>query len=442
MQRCRLVMRTIALVGRPNVGKSSLFNCLVKSRQAITSTFAGTTRDIRQGVVSLGGVFVQLLDTGGLDPGHALGTQITKHSLETIQKCDLVFYVVDGKQIPLDEDKNYFYRICQKVRNCFLIVNKIDNDQEAREAYSFSSFGAKAMFFVSASHNRGLQALIQAAITQLNLQESPTQEISPLVSAIQVGIIGRVNVGKSSLLNALVQQERALVSEVAGTTIDPVDQHISHHGQEICFVDTAGLRQRSKIQGLEKYALDRTTKVLEQSQIAILVLDVSVPFVDLDEKIAALVDKHRLGVVVVFNKWDIRHANFEAIMESFKHKFKFLHYAPTITASALDKRHIEKIKDKILEVYAHFCKRISTSTLNQVIAEATQKHPLPSDHGKIVRIYYGTQFASCPPQIALVMNRPKALHFSYKRYLINVLRQKFGFLGTPIILSTRDKKSQ
>ncbi|WP_104749657.1 ribosome biogenesis GTPase Der [Helicobacter cynogastricus] len=435
-------MRVIALMGRPNVGKSSLFNCLVRGRQAITSTIAGTTRDIRQGIVSLGGRYVQLLDTGGLDPGHVLGTQITKHSLEIVQKCDLVLYVVDGKQIPLDEDKNYFYQICQRVQNCFLIVNKIDNDQEAREAYSFANFGAKAMFFVSASHQKGLQPLIQTIISKLGLQESSTQEIPPSVSAIQVGIIGRVNVGKSSLLNALVQQERALVSEVAGTTIDPVDQYITHHSQEICFVDTAGLRQRSKIQGLEKYALDRTTKVLEQSQIAILVLDVSAPFVDLDEKIAALVDKHRLGVVVVFNKWDIRHANFEAIMENFKHKFKFLHYAPTITASALDKRHIEKIKDKILEVYAHFCKRIPTSTLNQVIAEATQKHPLPSDHGKIVRIYYGTQFASCPPQIALVMNRPKALHFSYKRYLINVLRQKFGFLGTPIILSTRDKKSQ
>ncbi|WP_104758172.1 ribosome biogenesis GTPase Der [Helicobacter salomonis] len=434
-------MSVIALVGRPNVGKSSLFNCLTKGRRAITSAVAGTTRDVKPAVVSLGGYFVRLLDTGGLDPGHVLGAQITKHSLEIIQTCDLVLYVVDGKQMPLDEDKHYFHQMCQKVQHCFLIVNKIDNDQEEMEAYGFASFGAKAMFCVSASHNRGLQTLIEAVITALNFQKTP-QEMLLHTPAIQVGIIGRVNVGKSSLLNALVQQERALVSEIAGTTIDPVDQSITYQGQEICFVDTAGLRQRSKIQGLEKYALDRTTKVLEQSQIAILVLDASTPFVELDEKIAALVDKHRLGVVVVFNKWDIKHAKFEAIMENFTHKFKFLHYAPTITASALDKRHIEKIKDKILEVYAHFSKRISTSTLNQVITEATQKHPLPSDHGKIVRIYYSTQFASCPPQIALVMNRPKALHFSYKRYLVNVLRQKFGFLGTPIVLSTRDKKAQ
>ncbi|MFC3848269.1 ribosome biogenesis GTPase Der [Helicobacter baculiformis] len=431
-------MHKIAIVGRPNVGKSSLFNCLSKTRNAITSALAGTTRDIKKQIIDLEGHPVELWDTGGFDPTHALGTQICQHNLQTLHTCDLVLYVVDGKIPPQEEDRCHFYKIQQRVKKCFLLVNKIDNCQEQNEAYAFGSFGALQMFFLSASHRRGLKTLIQAILA--TLPPSENLALSSDTPRIQVGIIGRVNVGKSSLLNALVQQERALVSDIAGTTIDPVDQSVMHAGQEICFVDTAGLRQRSKIAGLEKYALDRTSKVLEQSQIALLVLDASAPFVELDEKIAALVEKHRLGVVVVLNKWDMRHASFETIIESFQHKFKFLHYAPVLTTSATSKRHIHALKDKILEVYEHFCMRISTSTLNQVITEATQRHPLPSDHGKIVRIYYSTQFNTSPPQIALVMNRPKALHFSYKRYLINTLRARFGFLGTPIILSARDKK--
>ncbi|WP_120944685.1 ribosome biogenesis GTPase Der [Helicobacter labacensis] len=432
-------MHQIAIVGQPNVGKSSLFNCLSHSQSAITSPIATTTRDIKRQIVDLQGHAVQLLDTGGFDSSHILGTQIHQHNLKALKTSDLVLFVVDGKIPPQEEDKRLVYQIQKHAKACFLLVNKIDNQAEEHQAYTFGCFGIKQMFFVSASHKRGLTPLIAA----INATLRPSQETPSLnsTSTIQVGIIGRVNVGKSALLNALVHQERALVSTMPGTTINPVDQSVMHSNQEICFVDTAGLRQRSKIAGLEKYALDRTNKVLAQSHIALLVLDASAPFVDLDEKIAALVEKHRLGVVVALNKWDIRHGEFERVMQDFKRKFKFLHYAPVLTTSALDKRHIHALKDKIVEVYQHFCQRINTSTLNQVIAQATQQHPLPSDHGKIVRIYYSTQFASSPPQIALVMNRPKALHFSYKRYLINTLRARFGFLGTPIFLSTRAKKS-
>ncbi|TSA82391.1 ribosome biogenesis GTPase Der [Helicobacter mehlei] len=431
-------MLKVAILGRPNVGKSSLFNCLVKNRSAITSAIAGTTRDIKKQIIELGGRTIELWDTGGFDDSYVFGGAIRTLNLEALKACDLVLYVVDGKVLPQEEDKRQFLEICQRARSCWLVVNKIDNQAIELLGYEFVSLGAQEMFFISASHKRGLDTLL-TALLKLTPQEA-TQEPADGAGAIQVGIIGRVNVGKSALLNALVKQERALVSSTPGTTIDPVDQIITHHDQAICFVDTAGLRQRSKILGLEKFALDRTRKVLEKSQIALLVLDVSAPFVELDEKIASLVDTYRLGVVVVFNKWDVRHARFEVIMQDFKRKFKFLHYAPTLTASALEQRHIEKIKDQILQVHAHFSKRIPTSALNQIITQATQKHPLPSDHGKIVRIYYSTQFASCPPQIALVMNRPKALHFSYKRYLTNTLREKFGFLGTPIVLHARGKE--
>ncbi|WP_163533602.1 ribosome biogenesis GTPase Der [Helicobacter suis] len=433
-------MLKIAILGKPNVGKSSLFNCLLKSRSAITSDIAGTTRDIKKQTFLLAGHGVELWDTGGFDADSIFGAQIKSFNLEAIKTSDLILYVVDGKIPPQDEDKKYLLEIQKQKRACFLLVNKLDNQVEELAGYEFASLGIKEMFFISVSHNKGLNTLTAAILKHFALKPlEPSTHLSTN-PPIQVGIIGRVNVGKSSLLNALTEQERALVSDVPGTTIDPVDQSILHHDQTICFVDTAGLRQRSKVEGLEKFALDRTRKVLEKSHIALLVLDASTPFVELDEKIASLAGEYNLGVIVVFNKWDIKHAIFETIVQDFKHKFKFLQYAPLLTASAASKRHILQIKDKILEVYRYFSMRISTSTLNQTIIEATEKHPLPSDHGKIVRIYYSTQFASCPPQIALVMNRPKALHFSYKRYLTNTLRAKFGFLGTPILLLARGKE--
>ena len=261
-------------------------------------------------------------------------------------------------------------------------------------------------------------------------------------STISIGIIGRPNVGKSSLLNALTNTNRSLVSDIAGTTIDPVDEHIMYNGYKLTFVDTAGIRRRSKIEGIEKYALDRTQKMLQECDIALLVLDCSTEFVELDEKISSIASSNGLGVIVVFHKWDIRSKEFDSRLEVYKRKFKFLEYAPIITASSTTHRHIKELKQKIIEVYQHFSLRIPTAKLNTCIQNALKKHPIPSDHGKIVRIYYATQFDSKPPKIALIMNRPNALHFSYKRYLINTLRQHFGFLGTPIIIEARSKKTR
>ena len=261
-------------------------------------------------------------------------------------------------------------------------------------------------------------------------------------NTISIGIIGRPNVGKSSLLNALTNTNRSLVSDIAGTTIDPVDEHIMYNGYKLTFVDTAGIRRRSKIEGIEKYALDRTQKMLQECDIALLVLDCSTEFVELDEKISSIASSNGLGVIVVFHKWDIRSKEFDSRLEVYKRKFKFLEYAPIITASSTTHRHIKELKQKIIEVYQHFSLRIPTAKLNTCIQNALKKHPIPSDHGKIVRIYYATQFDSKPPKIALVMNRPNALHFSYKRYLINTLRQHFGFLGTPIIIEARSKKTR
>ncbi|RVZ02923.1 ribosome biogenesis GTPase Der [Helicobacter pylori] len=458
MNTSHKTLKTIAILGQPNVGKSSLFNRLARERIAITSDFAGTTRDINKRKIALNGHEVELLDTGGMAKDALLSKEIKALNLKAAQMSDLILYVVDGKSIPSDEDIKLFREVFKINPNCFLVINKIDNDKEKERAYAFSSFGIPKSFNISVSHNRGISALIDAMLNALNLNQIIEQDLDADIlesletpnnaleenkeeEIIQVGIIGRVNVGKSSLLNALTKKERSLVSSMAGTTIDPIDETILIGDQKICFVDTAGIRHRGKILGIEKYALERTQKALEKSHIALLVLDVSTPFVELDEKISSLADKHSLGIILILNKWDIRYAPYEEIMATLKRKFRFLEYAPVITTSCLKARHIDEIKHKIIEVYECFSKRIPTSLLNSVIFQATQKHPLPSDGGKLVKVYYATQFATKPPQISLIMNRPKALHFSYKRYLINTLRKEFNFLGTPLILNAKDKKS-
>ncbi|PUD08981.1 ribosome biogenesis GTPase Der [Helicobacter pylori] len=457
MNTSHKTLKTIAILGQPNVGKSSLFNRLARERIAITSDSAGTTRDINKRKIALNGHEVELLDTGGMAKDALLSKEIKALNLKAAQMSDLILYVVDGKSIPSDEDLKLFREVFKINHNCFLVINKIDNDKEKERAYAFSSFGMPKSFNISVSHNRGISALIDAILNALNLNQIIEQDLDADIleslennapeeetkeeEIIQVGIIGRVNVGKSSLLNALTKKERSLVSSVAGTTIDPIDETILIGDQKICFVDTAGIRHRGKILGIEKYALERTQKALEKSHIALLVLDVSAPFVELDEKISSLADKHSLGIILILNKWDIRYAPYEEIMATLKRKFRFLEYAPVITTSCLKARHIDEIKHKIIEVYECFSKRIPTSLLNSVITQATQKHPLPSDGGKLVKVYYATQFATKPPQISLIMNRPKALHFSYKRYLINTLRKEFNFLGTPLILNAKDKKS-
>ncbi|MFP6172326.1 ribosome biogenesis GTPase Der [Helicobacter pylori] len=457
MNTSHKTLKTIAILGQPNVGKSSLFNRLARERIAITSDFAGTTRDINKRKIALNGHEVELLDTGGMAKDALLSKEIKALNLKAAQMSDLILYVVDGKSIPSDEDLKLFREVFKINPNCFLVINKIDNDKEKERAYAFSSFGMPKSFNISVSHNRGISALIDAVLNALNLNQIIEQDLDADIlesletnaleeetkeeEIIQVGIIGRVNVGKSSLLNALTKKERSLVSSVAGTTIDPIDETILIGDQKICFVDTAGIRHRGKILGIEKYALERTQKALEKSHIALLVLDVSAPFVELDEKISSLADKHSLGIILILNKWDIRYAPYEEIMATLKRKFRFLEYAPVITTSCLKARHIDEIKRKIIEVYECFSKRIPTSLLNSVINQATQKHPLPSDGGKLVKVYYATQFATKPPQISLIMNRPKALHFSYKRYLINTLRKEFNFLGTPLILNAKDKKN-
>ena len=489
-------MKKIAIIGRPNVGKSSLFNRLVKKRDAITSDLAGTTRDVKRKTALILDKEAELLDTGGLDKGCELFDKIKEMSLKAAYKADIILFMVDGKGLPEEEDKKLFYALQTMGKDIALVVNKIDNDKMKEKLWEFYEFGTDAIFGISVAHNRNTVALLdwiydklpesdirkEADENDVQFVEKHKEEISDEeffsqyaedeeddgyiywdeeeveddsifaqndrikefdendINHIKIAIIGRTNVGKSSLLNALLGEERSVVSSVAGTTIDPIDETIIYKEKQLTFVDTAGLRRRGKIVGIEKFALMRTKEMLENANMALVVLDASEPFLDLDEKIAGLVDKNRLACIIVLNKWDIaKREEHDKIIKEVRDRFKFLAYAPIITLSAKSHQRVDKLHDMILEINENYSQRIPTSKLNEVLERALRRHTLPSMHGQVIRIYYATQYETRPPKIAIIMNKPKGLHFTYRRYLTNKLREAFNFTGTPLLFKAKKR---
>ncbi|EPM8605343.1 ribosome biogenesis GTPase Der [Campylobacter jejuni] len=452
-------MQSIILIGKPNVGKSSLFNRMARQRIAITSDISGTTRDTNKTQIHIHSKKAMLVDSGGLDESDELFKNVKKNTLKVAKESDIILYLVDGKLAPDDEDRQFFYSLKKLGKPIALVINKVDNKKDEERAWEFANFGVKEIFNLSVTHNVGLDELYEWLEKFLheeflipdeeeNLEdfleyyeegkEFQFKEVDQ--NHIRVGIVGRVNVGKSSLLNALVKQERSVVSSIAGTTIDPVNESVVHKDKVIEFVDTAGIRKRGKIQGLERFALNRTEKILSHSQIALLVLDAHEGFNELDERIAGLVAKHYLGVIIVLNKWDKSEMDFDKTVKELRlDRFKFLAYAPVISVSALSGKRVHVLLDKILQIFENFTQKIQTSKLNTLIENATRAHPLPHDYGKLVKIYYAVQYDLAPPKIALIMNRPKALHFSYKRYLQNQIRKEFNFEGVPLVIASRKK---
>ncbi len=455
-------MQSIILIGKPNVGKSSLFNRMARQRIAITSDISGTTRDTNKTQIHIHSKKAMLIDSGGLDESDELFKNVKKNTLKVAKESDIILYLVDGKLVPDDEDRQFFYSLKKLGKPIALVINKVDNKKDEERAWEFANFGVKEIFNLSVTHNVGLDELYEWLEKFLheeflipdeeeNLEdflehyeegkEFQFKEVDQ--NHIRVGIVGRVNVGKSSLLNALVKQERSVVSSIAGTTIDPVNESVVHKDKVIEFVDTAGIRKRGKIQGLERFALNRTEKILSHSQIALLVLDAHEGFNELDERIAGLVAKHYLGVIIVLNKWDKSEMDFDKTVKELRlDRFKFLAYAPVISVSALSGKRVHVLLDKILQIFENFTQKIQTSKLNTLIENATRAHPLPHDYGKLVKIYYAVQYDLAPPKIALIMNRPKALHFSYKRYLQNQIRKEFNFEGVPLVIASRKKGSK
>jgi len=435
-------LKKIAIIGKPNVGKSSLFNRFAREKDAIISEISGTTRDIKKRELLINDREAILLDTGGFDTSSELFETVTEKALKTAGEADIILYMVDGRRLTEEDDKKRFFQLKKKNPNIALVVNKLDNDKMEEAVWDFASFGIDEIFPISVSHNRKINRLLNWVYEKLGKESQKdgeevleedfylkhTDEIymatskTDIESEINVAIIGRVNVGKSSLLNAITKSDRCVVSPIAGTTIDPIDEVLELDGKKVKFVDTAGIRRRGRIEGIEKYALMRTEAMLERSHLAIIVLDATEEFKELDEKIAGLVDKHHIGAIIVLNKWDKSIYEYEDAVQIIRDKFKFLYFAPIITISALTHQRVHKLQEHIFTIYENYTKRVSTSQLNRIVEVAILRHSLPAPKGRMLKIYYSTQYDTSPPRIAIVMNHPKLLHFSYKRYLVNQFR--------------------
>ncbi len=449
----------VALVGRPNVGKSTLFNRLIGARTAIVEDLPGTTRDRIYGEAEWSGVSFVVIDTGGLEaqktaeyraerPGVAplardssrFVTEITNQAQIAVEEADVIVLVVDGKDglTAADEDLAEFLQ--QTTKPILLAVNKAESEQRRQNAAEFWALGAGEPIPISAFHGIGVGDLLDLIAAELS--DSPVRDETE-VDDVAIALVGRPNVGKSSLLNTLLGQDRAIVSEIAGTTRDPIDTEMVYHGQNITLIDTAGVRRRGRVEpGIEKYSVLRSMRSIDRADVALLLIDGVEGVTAQDAHIAGHVLEAHKSVVVLVNKWDIVEKNTQTMVEytrRVREDLKFLDYVPVLFISALTRQRVQKVLPTALAVAAERRHRIPTSELNGVIQDAYHRSPPATKQMRPFRIYYATQASVEPPTFILFVNDPELAHFSYLRYLDNQLRRHHPFVGTPIRIRLRPR---
>ncbi len=441
----------VAIVGRPNVGKSTLFNRLLRQRRAIVEEVPGTTRDRIYGVVEWNGLRFGLFDTGGLLTEEEIERSSERELVEAtkaqaelaIQEADLLIFVVDAAAGPTAGDWEVANFLRRTDKPILLVANKADSREREFNALQFYELGLGDPIPVSALHGRGIADLLDAIAERLPRRE---EEGTAEAETPKIAIVGRPNVGKSALLNAILGQPRQIVSPIPGTTRDAVDTELVWKGQPIVLIDTAGIRRPGRIErGIERYSILRAERAIERSDVAILVVDATEPFTHQDQAVAGKVLDAKKGIVVAINKWDLfEHMEGEGARDAFeedaREAFHFMPWAPLVFVSALTGKNVEHVVDLALVVVAERSRRIPTAELNQLLREAIAHHPPPTRPGKWVKFYYVTQPEVNPPTFVFFCNRPQLVHFSYKRYLENRIRERYGFLGTPIELVFRERE--
>lgn len=431
--------QVVALVGRPNVGKSTIFNRLVGSKVAIIEDTPGVTRDRIYGTVNYLNYSFHLIDTGGIDmESNNFNTQIKGQAELAIDEADVVVFVVDGKEGLTANDYTVKELLKKSGKPVIVAINKTDSKAYEEHKYDFYDLAFDSYIELSAEHGRGFSTLLDE-ITQ-NFKEVPEQYDENI---IKFSIIGRPNVGKSSLVNALLNEERVIVSSVAGTTRDAIDTPFKYQGKDFTVIDTAGMRKRGKIyESVEKYSLLRSLKAIDRSDVCVLVINAEEGIIEHDKHIAGYAIKAGKAIVIAVNKWDMIEDKDKAMkkwQEEIKYQFGFMPYVKTVFLSALTKKRIHTLMPEIIKAYENAHKQISTSALNNVITEAYALNLPPSYKGKRLKIYFSNQSSTCPPTFNIQVNSKGLIHFSYERYLENKIRENFDFTGTPIILNFKNK---
>jgi GTP-binding protein len=430
----------VAIIGRPNVGKSTLFNRMTRSRDAIVDNLPGVTRDRHYGDVHWNDQDFIIVDTGGFVTGDddAFAAHIRLQVEQAVDEADAVVVVLDGKHglSPFDRD------LIQKLRGVkkpvFHVVNKIDDQHQEPKLYEFYDLGIETLHSLSAEHGYGVPDFMDALVAVLPKVEAPPDE-----GQIRVAVIGRPNAGKSSLINRLLGQERLLVSPEPGTTRDSVDTLLERKGHTYRFIDTAGIRRKSKVDlRLEKFSIIKALKSLDECDVALIVLDAEKGITDQDIKVAGYAFERGCGAVFVANKWDLvdaKNLTPNKFTQQLQDAARYLHHAPVITVSALSGLRVAKLFPLIDLVYRQYTTRIGTGVLNRIVNEAIERTEPPLHHGRRLKFYYSTQVAERPPTFVSFVNFPDAVHFSYQRYLLNQIRSGTGLDQTPLRLLFRQR---
>lgn len=430
---------TVALVGKPNVGKSTIFNKLIGKKVSIIEDTPGVTRDRIYGDVIYNDYKFHIIDTGGIDVGKELfNNEIKVQTQIAIDEADTILFVVDGLEELNVNDYAIRDMLMKSGKKVIVVVNKLDNVKRSDNIYNFYELGFSDVIGISGEHNLGFGELLDLIVKDFS-KNNITEEDNEV---IKFAIIGRPNVGKSSLLNALLNVNKAIVSDIAGTTRDAVDTPFKYDGKEFIAIDTAGIRKSGKIyENIEKYSVLRSMKAIERSDVCLLVINAEEGIIEHDKHIASCALESGKAIVIVVNKWDTvkDKDDIKTYTKLIREEFKFISYAPIVFLSALTKKRIHTLLPEIIKVYENHHKEIKTSILNDVIREAVFLNEPPSYKGKRLKIYFVNQSGTKPPKFTLNVNSKGLVHFSYERYLENQLRENFDLEGTPIILQFKNK---
>jgi len=436
-----MTLPVVAIVGRPNVGKSTLFNRIIGERISIEEDTPGVTRDRIYGKAEWLNTEFNIIDTGGIDIGdEPFLEQIRAQAQVAIDEADCIIMITSGRDGITAADEEVAKILYRSKKPVVLAVNKIDNPDMRHQIYDFYSLGFGEPYPVSGSHGLGLGDLLDAVVSHFPKKDTKEYE----EDVIKFCLIGRPNVGKSSLVNAILGEERVIVSDIAGTTRDAIDSPYTYDGEKYVIIDTAGIRKKGKVyEKTEKYSVLRALRAIERSDVVLVVINAEEGIIEQDKKIAGYAHEAGRGVIIVVNKWDAIEKDEKTMNEyekKIRNEFQFLDYAPIVFVSAKTKKRLHTLLPMIKMVSENHAMRVQTNVLNDVIMDAVAMNPTPTDGGQRLKIYYMTQTSVKPPTFILFVNDPELLHFSYERFLENRIRDAFGFLGTPIRIIARARK--